>query len=152
MMEKKDITGLSIDDKVNKIEVSNIKNYHNLFDALLDILGFHNIKFGMFMQCKQDKISFVVNDIDVAQIKKELELLKKDYLFEYVIRNDFDCITLVGLGFVSSPQLSIDIYRELNNKEIYIDQSIISNLSLSMLIDRDKSKETVSILSESFNI
>lgn len=152
MMEKRDVTGLSIDDKINKIEISEIQEYHSFFKIILEILKRNNIKFGMFMQCDQSKMSFTINEVDAHILNKELEKAKEKQSFKYTINNDIDCLTLVGLGFVSSPILSISIYQELNNEKININQSMVSNLSLSILIDKKDSKQAVNAITNKFDI
>ena len=150
-MEQKVVKGISVDEKIVKVELK-INDNKSLIKNLFSYIKENNIRLSMLKFDSNEDISFVINIDDRRSIEQELLKLTKINSFEYKIIADCSCITLVGLGFSSSPHLSIDIFELLIDNEIEIYQSILNNLSLSLLIADEDVKKTIDLLVNEYEI
>lgn len=149
-MERKEITGLSIDNKILKIVVSDIDNYKLFITSIYQELANKNIKFSLLL-FESNKLSFVIAQDDLLDIKQSFEILNS-VKFNYDVLDNLENITLVGLGFTSSPSLTIEVLNLLAINNIEINQGTASNLSYSLLIKKSDVDKALKLLANKYEI
>lgn len=157
IMEKKQITGISIDKNVLHITIDNIstyaKNIYPIFEKA-DNLG---ITVDMLSQndviSEQGSFAFTTNKNEEIQVRELIKYINNEMPNINVLLNEnMVKISLVGIGLMSHVGIITKIFKILKDNNMSFHQIATSEISISLVVSSDISDKLVCLLSEEFEL
>lgn len=157
IMEKKQITGISIDKNVLHITIDNIstyaKNIYPIFEKA-DNLG---ITVDMLSQndviSEQGSFAFTTSKNEEIQVRELIKYINNEMPNINVLLNEnMVKISLVGIGLMSHVGIITKIFKILKDNNMSFHQIATSEISISLVVSSDISDKLVCLLSEEFEL
>jgi aspartate kinase len=111
------------------------------------ILANHGISVD-FINIRPEAVSFVVE----TQNRDKARDILKDYGFTFEVVDDFVKVSVVGGGMTGRPGVMARLVEALSKKGIHIYQTTDSHTTISCLIKKDKEKEALNALHDTFQL
>lgn len=152
-MENKVISGISLDQDVLQVKISNfnvlIENISNLFTKIASL----NINIDMISNDNCNMISFTCNKNEINEIEKlKIELEKKYKDINIKINMNLAKVSLIGIGMNQESGVGSRVFKSLAENKINLNLITTSNISISLLVDKNKSIKCVNALAQEFNL
>ncbi len=97
-------------------------------------------------------ISFTVNQSDLPEVQKALQVIAGDLGVAFLIDDDMGKVSIVGAGMKSYPGVAAKMFRTLADAGINIEMISTSSIKISCVIKRAKVEEAVRALHKAFNL
>lgn len=156
LFEKKAVTGVALDMGMSHITMTYPEQNIVLLRRLFEFLQENEINVDMISQIDNDQalqFSFTYQSDESNTLSHWLQDLKEDYPdLTYVISNHYAKISLVGSGMREMSGVASKAFMALINQAIPFYQTTTSEISISYVIDRDKSDQAVASLCQAFGI
>lgn len=158
-MEEKEflIKGVTHDTNVVKIGLLGVPNHPGIAFKIFSALAKANIDVDMIVQSirNTDKniidMLFTIAQPDLPQTKKIVEELGKEMqVAGILIEDNVAKVSVVGAGMLGSPGIAANMFGALADAAINIDVISTSEISISCLIQADKTKEAVNAIHARF--
>lgn len=157
IMERKQITGISIDKNLLHITIDNIstyaKNIYPIFDKA-DKLG---ITVDMLSQndviSEKGSFAFTLSKNDEIQIKELVKYINSEMPNVDVLLNEnMVKISLVGIGLMSHIGIVTKIFEILKNNNMSFHQIATSEISISLVVSNEIADDLVKLLAKEFEL
>ena len=157
VMEKKLITGISINENILMVNIENIPTYAKNVYEIFKIAEEFGVSIGIISQndvtSENGSIAFTAAKTDEAGLEKAIVKLKDKLKgIEVVVNKDVSKVSLVGIGMVSNIGIASRTFKVLSENDISFHQVSTSEISFSLLVDTNKAKEVARLLSKEFEI
>ncbi len=152
VMEKMLISGVAKDDHVARISLIGLPDVPGIAFKLFGLLGKKNINVDLILQSVgrdgTKDISFTVSS---DNLEDAMQLLKEKYPDKTIEFNDnVSKVSIVGGGMQSNAGVAAKMFEALYNAGININMISTSDIKISVLIDREYSKQAVQCIHEMF--
>ena len=156
-MEKKIITGISINENILMVNIENIPTYAKNVYEIFKIAEEFGVSIGIISQndvtSENGSIAFTAAKTDEAGLEKAIVKLKDKLKgIEVVVNKDVSKVSLVGIGMVSNIGIASRTFKVLSENDISFHQVSTSEISFSLVVDTNKAKEVARLLSKEFEI
>ena len=154
----KPVAGVAADTSQVRILLANLPDIPGTAAKLFGSLARNNISVDMIIQSLasngKNSIAFTVDADDLDSAIKILNEEDKDTVKdgEILIDKDIAKVSIVGAGMVDRPGIAADMFKALAEKDINIKMISTSEIKISCLVDKDKSKEAIKALCKEFNL
>lgn len=154
----KPVAGVAADTSQVRILLANLPDIPGTAAKLFGSLAKNNISVDMIIQSLasngKNSIAFTVDADDLESAIKILKEEDKDTVKdgEILIDKDIAKVSIVGAGMVDRPGIAADMFKALAEKDINIKMISTSEIKISCLVDKDKSKEAIKALCKEFNL
>lgn len=156
-MEKKLITGISVNENTAMINIENIstyaKNVHIVFRAAED----NGVNIDMISQndvtAAHGSMAFTCPKTDEEALEKTVADIKKELPdISYKINKDVVKISLVGIGMISNIGIASRVFSILAKNNVSFHQVSTSEISISLIINKVDKENVAILLSKEFEI
>ena len=156
-MEKVLVRGIALDENIGKISILEVPDQPGIAFRLFAALAGANIHLDMIVQnvnrSSVNDISFTVNADDL----QEAVLVSQKFAFEVgaqqvVFDQGVAKLSIVGTGIVSNAEIASQFFEALYELGINIQTISTSEIKISCLIDKEKSKEAMVCLHRKFEL
>ena len=157
VMEKKLITGISINENILMVNIENIPTYAKNVYEIFKVAEEFGVSIGIISQndvtAEKGSIAFTAAKTDEAGLEKAIVKLKDKLKgIEVNVKKDVSKVSLVGIGMVSTIGIASKTFKVLSENNISIHQVSTSEISVSLVVDTDKAKDVARLLSKEFEI
>lgn len=140
--EKMPIKNLSVKDDICQFEIDK-KNHKEMFE----IIKKHNLNLEMTF-LTNNKFCFICPKAEMQNVKKELKKLK----ILCKTRVKIAKITLVGLGMATHTNICANMFKTVESQNINILNTVVTEISISIIIDKKDKEKAVNILATLFGL
>ncbi len=157
VMEKKLITGISINENILMVNIENIPTYAKNVYEIFKVAEEFGVSIGIISQndvtAEKGSIAFTAAKTDEAGLEKAIVKLKDKLKgIEVNVKKDVSKVSLVGIGMVSTIGIASKTFKVLSENNISFHQVSTSEISVSLVVDTDKAKDVARLLSKEFEI
>ncbi len=163
LMESPTISGITHTDDAVQVTVFDFPDipgkassiFKPLMEAGIEVdMIVQNIKnFNVPATGSTTNMTFTIPQADVDKCQEVLQEAKAEIGFQSMVMNEAVCkVTVVGLGLQSRAGIAHTMFTTLSDRGINIDVISTSQVKISVLIPRDRVKEAVRSLHESFKL
>ena len=157
VMEKKLITGISINENILMVNIENIPTYAKNVYEIFKVAEEFGVSIGIISQndvtAEKGSIAFTAAKTDEAGLEKAIVKLKDKLKgIEVNVKKDVSKVSLVGIGMVSTIGIASKTFKVLSENNISCHQVSTSEISVSLVVDTDKAKDVARLLSKEFEI
>lgn len=157
IIEKKAVTGISINTNVLMVNIENFSNFPKNVALLFGILAKNGVNVDMISQndikAEFGSIAFTCPKTDREFLNKSLDELKKSFSqIEVEIRDNEAKISLVGIGMISNFGVAAKVFQSLADTNISFHQCTTSEISISLIINKENIEKLVEDLAKKFFI
>lgn len=157
VMEEQIITGISVDENVLMVNIENIptyaKNIWKIFDKAekkgvnINLISQNDVmdENGSFAFICPKSDKYLLEEVG-NELKKEMEKLYFD------INTEVTKVSIVGIGLASNVGIVSRVFKILAKNSISFHQISTSEISLSLVVDKNFGKELARLLAEEFEI
>lgn len=157
IMEKKIITGISVDKNVMMINIENIPTYaKNIYPIFKE---FENKSINISLISQNDvtnengSIAFVVSKNDKNVLDEAFVNIKnKMPMIQETITENIAMLSVVGIGMNSNVNIATRIFKILSKNNISFHQISTSEISISIVVNESLLEELACLLAEEFEI
>lgn len=157
IMEKKIITGISVDKNVMMINIENIPTYaKNIYPIFKE---FENKSINISLISQNDvtnengSIAFVVSKNDRNVLDEAFVNIKnKMPMIQETITENIAMLSVVGIGMNSNVNIATRIFKILSKNNISFHQISTSEISISIVVNESLLEELACLLAEEFEI
>lgn len=157
IMEKKIITGISVDKNVMMINIENIPTYaKNIYPIFKE---FENKSINISLISQNDvtnengSIAFVVSKNDRNVLDEAFVNIKnKMPMIQETITENIAMLSVVGIGMNSNVNIATRIFKILSKNNISFHQISTSEISISIVVNESLLEELSCLLAEEFEI
>lgn len=156
-MEKKAVTGLSINDKILMVSVSRIPFDATVISRIFSKIAAHNIIVDMISQTApydgKTSLAFTVDKDDKEELSKVLGELGST-LPEATLSFNEELVKLsvVGVGMISQSGVAARLFKIFSENAIHFYQVTTSEISISYAVHKDDMDRAISCIAESFDL
>ncbi len=157
IIEKKVVTGISINNNVIMVDIENFENTPKNISKLFTTLADNGVNVDMISQNdvsnNKGSIGFTCPLNDEAFLDKAINELKTSLADSKVVkRKEVSKISLVGIGMISSFGVAAKVFKTLADTNTNFHQCTTSEISISLIIDRANMENIVEKLAENFSM
>ncbi|MDR2878444.1 MAG: aspartate kinase [Fusobacteriales bacterium] len=156
-MEKKLITGISINENTAMVNIENISTYAKNVYIVFDAAEKNGVNIDMISQndviASHGSMAFTCPKTDetalertITEIKEALPDIKPE------INKDVVKISLVGIGMISNIGIASRVFKILAENSISFHQVSTSEISISLIINGEDKEKVAVLLSKEFEI
>lgn len=152
-MEQKIVTGLGIDENILRINIRNLEMNIENIATLFETLNQKEINIDMISQNADQSLAFtctVADEVDVLETLTELQKRYPEMLF--TLGKNFIKLSLVGIGMMSSPGTAAKLFSLLAQAQIDVKQVSTSDISISIIIQKEMKEKAISSIATTFNL
>ena len=157
VMERKLITGVSINENVLMVNVENIPTYAENVYAIFSLAETHGVNIDMISQndvsSENGSLAFTCPKTDEMALNQAIEELRKILpSIEVTVNSYVSKVSLVGIGMISNIGIASRTFKVLAENKKSFHQVATSEISVSLIVDAVNAKEIASLLSKEFEI
>ena len=154
-VEKMLIKGVAKDDDVARLALIGVPDKPGIAFQVFSMLAKDKINIDIILQSiGRDGTKDISLTVPISQKDAAVECLKREQkLFgaqDVEVDDTVSKVSIVGAGMQSNPGVAAKMFEALYEKEINIRMISTSEIKISVLIDRDKSKEAVRAIHDAF--
>ena len=156
-LENAVISGITCSDNDSKITLRNVPDTPGIAAKILSPISEANIDIDVIVQnVASDKLTDFTFTVKTENADKAVNILKKltnDFGGgEIELVKDISKGSVVGVGMRSHAGVASQMFNALAEKKINIDMISTSEIKISVVVSRKKSKEAVAALHDAFNL
>ena len=156
-LENAVISGITSSDNDSKITLRNVPDTPGIAAKILSPISEANIDIDVIVQnVASDKLTDFTFTVKTENADKAVDILKKltnDFGGgEIELVKDISKVSVVGVGMRSHAGVASQMFNALAEKKINIDMISTSEIKISVVVSRKKSKEAVAALHDAFNL
>ena len=156
-LENAVISGITSSDNDSKITLRNVPDTPGIAAKILSPISEANIDIDVIVQnVASDKLTDFTFTVKTENADKAVKILKKltdDFGGgEIELVKDISKVSVVGVGMKSHAGVASQMFNALAEKKINIDMISTSEIKISVVVSRKKSKEAVVALHDAFNL
>ena len=156
-LENAVISGITCSDNDSKITLRNVPDTPGIAAKILSPISEANIDIDVIVQnVASDKLTDFTFTVKTENADKAVKILKKltsDFGGgEIELVKDISKVSVVGVGMKSHAGVASQMFNALAEKKINIDMISTSEIKISVVVSRKKSKEAVAALHDAFNL
>lgn len=152
IVEKKEITGISVNDNILMVTIDQIPTYAKNLYPIFKKAKENGILIDMISQndviSENGSIAFTINKNDKEVLEKMFKEL--DLKYNILINENVSKISMVGIGFSTSINLISDIFEILDENNFSFHQISTSEITISIVVEKEISKEIANIFAKKF--
>ncbi|MDK2868401.1 MAG: aspartate kinase [Clostridiales bacterium] len=156
-MEKAQVRGVTLDDNIVRLSVPDVPDRPGIAYKMFSALAAQNVHIDMIIQNlthdDRNDISFTVpkDDLTVVQgiINQFIEEVGANPL---LVRDDVAKLSIVGTGITSDATIASGLFGALYKMGINIEMISTSEIKISCIIDKARSKEALNEIHEFFEL
>lgn len=157
MEGNKAVTGVTINEEEAIVSVLQIPDNPGIAGVLFTELGSKGVNVDMIIQSAENldsnNISFTVMENDLEQAQKITEKTAKELGAASIrVTNKVAKISAVGVGMISKPGTAAKMFKALGDLNINILRISTSEIKISCIIPREKAKEALIALHNTFEL
>jgi aspartate kinase len=143
-MENKQVTAITSNKNLLQIV---IEHQNTIIASIIKSFFRENITIEKTYNFKQDVSVIIANLADQEKCKKLLNELKQSLIIEkYSIEADISSVTIIGYGIKNDSDFIADVAKILDDNQIEIFSTDISDIKISMLIDEKNNEKVIRLL------
>ena len=155
IMEKLLVTGVTLKDTEARFSVNEIPDKPGVAAELFNLLSDNKIIVDMIVQAtgkdSKNTISFTAPETAIPTIEKIIqELIKKWGDGSYSVDPSVGIVSAVGVGMKSHSGVAAKMFNVLAKNNINIEMIATSEIKISCVIKKEKGKEAVRLIHDSF--
>ena len=156
-LENAVISGITSSDNDSKITLRNVPDTPGIAAKILSPISEAKIDIDVIVQnVASDKLTDFTFTVKTENADKAVDILKKltsDFGGgEIELVKDISKVSVVGVGMRSHAGVASQMFNALAEKKINIDMISTSEIKISVVVSRKKSKEAVVALHDAFNL
>ncbi len=156
-LENAVISGITSSDNDSKITLRNVPDTPGIAAKILSPISEAKIDIDVIVQnVASDKLTDFTFTVKTENADKAVDILKKltnDFGGgEIELVKDISKVSVVGVGMRSHAGVASQMFNALAEKKINIDMISTSEIKISVVVSRKKSKEAVAALHDAFNL
>ena len=156
-MEKKAVTGMSINEKILMVSVSNIPFDASKVAKIFSKIASENIIVDMISQTaphnNQVNISFTVEKNDLYELESVLTDLKEEMpSCNFSFNDELVKLSVVGVGMISQSGVASKLFEVFSENNIHFYQVTTSEISISYTIHRDDLDKAINVIAKVFEL
>lgn len=157
IIERKAVTGISINHNVIMVNVEKFATYPKNVSILFNELARAGVNVDMISQndVKDEKgsIAFTCPLTDEAFTDKALENVSQQFPdMEVTKRKGVTKISLIGIGMISNFGVAAKVFQVLADSNISFHQCTTSEISISLIIEKENTEKYVEKLAKAFEL
>ncbi|MGL5655977.1 MAG: aspartate kinase [Fusobacteriaceae bacterium] len=155
IIEKKAVTGISINNNVIMVNIEKFSTYPKNVSILFDAMAKNGVNIDMISQndVKDEfgSIAFTCPETDNNFLEKALEEVREVFpQIEVEKRVGVSKISLVGIGMISNFGVAAKVFQALAETNISFHQCTTSEISISIIVEKNKVETIVEDLAKKF--
>ena len=156
-LENAVISGITSSDNDSKITLRNVPDTPGIAAKILSPISEAKIDIDVIVQnVASDKLTDFTFTVKTENADKAVDILKKQTNDfgggEIELVKDISKVSVVGVGMRSHAGVASQMFNALAEKKINIDMISTSEIKISVVVSRKKSKEAVAALHDAFNL
>lgn len=152
-METKVVTGMGIDKKVLRVNISGIDITITTLADLFEAFEKAGVNIDMISQNADKSFAFTCARDEKQEVEDVIQQLNQQYETVEVLMDDSVAkISLVGIGMMSSPGTAAKIFRFLASENIEVLQVSTSDISISLILQESHIERAVILLAKLFEL
>lgn len=154
--EEKKVTGVATVDEVALIEISNLPHVPGTVAMIFKHFAEQNLFIDMITQTSSHEgtaLSFTINANDIQlfeQARIKIEREDSGYIFKII--KDLMKLSVVGVGMASHSGVATRVFETLGNEHISIESIGTSEISISVVINKNKKHQAVNAIANAFDL
>lgn len=154
--EEKKVTGVATVDEVALIEISNLPHVPGTVAMIFKHFAEQNLFIDMITQTSSHEgtaLSFTINANDIQlfeQARIKIECEDSGYIFKII--KDLMKLSVVGVGMASHSGVATRVFETLGNEHISIESIGTSEISISVVINKNKKHQAVNAIANAFDL
>lgn len=157
IIEKKAVTGISINNNVLMINIEKFSNYPKNLSLLFNTLAKNGVNIDMISQndvkSEFGSIAFTCPGTDKDFLNKSFKDLESVFpMMEPEFREGVSKISLVGIGMISNFGVAAKVFQSLADTNISFHQCTTSEISVSLIIEKSNVERAVESLAKKFSV
>lgn len=156
MLESKAVTGVTSDEDVIQVVLSNPTTNLKLLDDLFRLLDEGEVNIDMISQVDNEnnlQFSFTTTQNDKRQMEAVTSVLQETYEdLEVTLHEGFLKLSVIGAGMRDMHGVASRVFRSLIDNDVSFSQVTTSEISITFLIDTHNKKKATEILCQEFNL
>jgi len=157
IIEKKAVKGISLNENILSVSIENIATYPKNVSIIFNACAKHEVNVDMISQNdisgEKGSIAFTCPLTDEAFLDAAIKEIKESLPEIKVTKHkDFIKVSLVGIGMISHFGVAASVFNILAEKDISFHQCSTSEISISILIDKDNLEPLIESLATKFEM
>ena len=152
------ITGVAYSKDDAKITLQGVKDKPGVASKIFKPLFDNQIVVDMIVQNisadnKKTDVTFTIKRDDLKKTRSLLDILKDNLEYDIMLADEcVSKVSIVGAGMITHPGVAYKMFNALSSKNINIQVISTSEIKISVLINKKKTKEAVQVIHEVFNL
>ena len=151
------IAGISSTQNDAKVTLVGIKDKPGVAAMIFKPLSKNLINVDMVVQNisangKETDLTFTIKTDDLNKTKKIIETNKNIKFRKLLLKKDVSKVSIIGVGMVTTPGVTFRMFQSLAKKNINIQVISTSEIKISVIIDKSKTKKALIALHKEFKL
>jgi aspartate kinase len=152
------ISGVAIDKDQACVAIMDVPDQPGIAARITQALADENIIIDMIMQSFHptiglNNITFTVNDADLDQTIKALQVVKTQLKAKEVISDpDIAKVSLIGAGLSGQPQIAARLFTVLGEAAINIKMIASSEMKITCVVSREQAQQAAQLIHDAFEL
>ncbi|MBF4694769.1 aspartate kinase [Fusibacter ferrireducens] len=156
-MEKAQVRGVTLDDNIVRLTVSNVPDKPGIAYKMFSALAAQNVHIDMIIQNLNhddlNDISFTIPKDELYNVKPTIDAFVQEVnASELLIRTDVAKLSIVGTGITSDATIASGLFGALYQLGINIEMISTSEIKISCIIDEKQANEALSEIHNFFQL
>ena len=157
IINNKIIAGISSTQNDAKVTLVGVKDKPGVAAMIFKPLSKNLINVDMVVQNisangKETDLTFTIKADDLNKTKKILEANKNIKFRKLLLKKDVSKVSIIGVGMVTTPGVTFRMFQSLAKKNINIQVISTSEIKISVIIDKSKTKKALIALHKEFKL
>jgi len=157
IVNNKIIAGISSTQNDAKVTLVGVKDKPGVAAMIFKPLSKNLINVDMVVQNisangKETDLTFTIKADDLNKTKKIIEANKNIKFRKLLLKKDVSKVSIIGVGMVTTPGVTFRMFQSLAKKNINIQVISTSEIKISVLIDKSKTKKALIALHKEFKL
>ncbi len=157
IVNNKIIAGISSTQNDAKVTLVGVKDKPGVAAMIFKPLSKNLINVDMVVQNisangKETDLTFTIKADDLNKTKKIIEANKNIKFRKLLLKKDVSKVSIIGVGMVTTPGVTFRMFQSLAKKNINIQVISTSEIKISVIIDKSKTKKALIALHKEFKL
>ena len=157
IVNNKIIAGISSTQNDAKVTLVGVKDKPGVAAMIFKPLSKNLVNVDMVVQNisangKETDLTFTIKADDLNKTKKIIEANKNIKFRKLLLKKDVSKVSIIGVGMVTTPGVTFRMFQSLAKKNINIQVISTSEIKISVIIDKSKTKKALIALHKEFKL
>ena len=157
IINNKIVTGISSTQNDSKVTLIGVRDKPGVAASIFKPLSKNSINVDMVVQNisangKETDLTFTIKTEDLNKTKKIIQSNRSIEFRKLVLKKNVSKISVIGVGMITTPGVTFRMFQTLAKKKINIQVISTSEIKISVLIDKKKTKKALIALHKEFKL